>query len=86
MGAQLKFKKSENQITTGSRIVRYISGDFTISASRHGISFMGNLAISDHADLDVLAEHIARAWQHCQAMRGENGVSDKSGLQVESKP
>lgn len=82
----MKFQKTENQITMGSKIVRYRSGDFELSSSRHGIILKGQLAVSDQADLEILAETIARAWQHYQAMRGENGISDKAGLPLEQKP
>jgi hypothetical protein len=76
----MKFVKRVKEICEGVKIVEYVSNELKLSASRTGISIAGeSQVISNQEDLEILAEYIARAWQHHQALKGcENGLSVES--------
>lgn len=85
----MKFERSETKTFGDNKVIRYRTGRndiFEINASRHGISIKGESKLIDSQDdLESLAECIAKAWQHFQVMRGENGISEEK-FSVEPKP
>ncbi len=79
----MKFSKREVPLFENNKIIRYTSGELVITASSQGIGIEGSVSISSHDDLEIMAEYVAKAWQHYVAMGSENGISDNKGLSVE---
>ncbi len=71
----MDFKRKETPTFNNGYIVRYTTGEFEISASRHGIMFRGaSDIISDEKELETLALYVAKSWQEFKKMR-EHGIS-----------
>lgn len=86
---QISFRRIERELSPGIKVIRYhMNGTdpregFYLGATRHGVELGGvSLTLNREEDLQVLAKHVAIAWQEFRRMKDSTDAEFAEQLDV----